>query len=175
MKRKLQGLLGLLFIVGLFAGFQYWAVKSRERDWWWFNGGPDHMAFADLRSASDSKGHILIVERIVENAPQTEFNVTWKCNPRRISWGEAWTRDGDFNQLDRSPAPKTQALAHAPSNPMENEFLGLACASGHRAPRTLRLSAQTSPLKFASYTFVLVAQGVPPPQALQQVASKQSQ
>jgi hypothetical protein len=166
MKQKLQGLLFLVVIVGVFAAFQFWAVKAREREWWWFNGGPDHMAFADLKKSDKFTGHILLVERMPTDAPATEFDVKWSCAPQQIAWGDAWTRNQDFDQIDRSPAPRDLRKIHAAKDPMESQFLKLACSSTRQVPLVFKLRADRSPIELAQDAFKLVAGGVAPPAAL---------
>ena len=171
MRGKLGGFVFLLLLVLVLALMQFWAVKARERDWWWFNGGSDHMAFADLEG-DGRKGHILIVERVPEEAPSTEFNVTWSCKPQQIAWGTAWTRDEDFNQMDRSPAPKELKQLHAPGNPMELQFLTLACSEHRQTLQVIRLRENRSPYELTHDAFDMVANGISPPEALQRAAAK---
>lgn len=159
-------MLGMLPVLAILALFQWWAVSSREREWWWFNGGPDHMAYADLHMAAQGKGHILIVERKSDEAPQTEFAVQWDCHKGQIAWGEAWTRDENFDQMDRSPAPADLRELHPPKNPMEVQFVELACKQGKALPQTFQLTKDQSPLELTKVAFDEVARGVQPHVAL---------
>lgn len=167
MKKAFSALLPILVIGAIFGAIQYWAVKVREREWWWFHGGRDHMAFADLMKANKRMGHLLIVERD-EGAPAMEFEVEWQCNPKRFAWGDGWTKDSNLEQLDRVPVPRSDALLHVPKSPMEQRFVDLACAADHKLARTFRLAANRSPTTLTKEdAFSLVAKGISPPEALQ--------
>ena len=172
MKRVAESTLVLLALFAIFGGMQYWAVTARARDWWWFSGGSNDMLFADMHDAGNGKGHILFVERRQENSPEmTEFKVFWRCFPKKISWGDAWTLTEDMEQRERQPAPSEKSEWHTPSESPEQDFLRLACSSTQERARLPVLHSKVAPFEMTRTAFELYAQGVQPHEALLRAAA----
>ena len=174
MRDRLWQLMSLLAVFAVFGGMQYWAVKAREREWWWLGGGPNHMTFLDLSDASSSEGHFLLVERVPEDemTGRFEYKFSWSCQKKVVKWGTMWEKDDKLEQVQRHPAQRDQARPHAPNDAMERDALALACSTPAERTKLHTIRVNRSPVRFAHDAFALVAQGVKPFDALMRAAGR---
>jgi hypothetical protein len=170
--RKLDGFFVVALAVLVLSGFQYWAVKAKEREWWWFNRGADHMAFADLHSKSSGSGHLLVVERKPQQWPAVEHKIEWQCSSQQIRWGDGWSVADDLQQQDRVGVPISWRAFHPAANPMERDFLFVACNSAPKQFPIFKLE-KVSPFVLARKAFDYVARGEPRYRALIRAANDQ--
>jgi hypothetical protein len=159
---RLAGAVSLLGLVGLFAGFQLWGDHQRRREWWWIGGDPTGMLFLDLASEADKKGHVLSTD----GSTGDEFSIRWNCSDKTVRWGAMWTRDRQFNQLERHPAPSDVAEWHRANDDSETRVLEIACAkpADRFALRSVKTDRQ--PIEATYETLELVQKGVRPHDAL---------
>lgn len=160
--------LSLFTIVVILGGFEHWATKAKERQWYWLRGDADHMIFADLLHKQDGNGHLLTVERN-QRYRDEELDVNWSCSPPMISFPVGWTVERDLVQINRVPPPRDWQVAHTPKNPMERAFLELACKNKAQPP-VFRLNVGHVPADVAKRTFDLMEGGTAPYVALRKAA-----
>ena len=168
MARNFKRFAALALIAMIFAGFQYWAVTAKKREWYWLRGGNDYMMFADIFNKGDGKGHLLTVDK-GSNGIDIEIKVVFSCKPAKISFPGGWKVKGDLTQVERFPMPSEWRVIHAPKPGMESEFMLLACQNMIKRP-AFRLNTGSVPADLAAEAFSLVEAGVPPNKALAQAS-----
>jgi hypothetical protein len=161
-------ILGIATLALVFGGFQYCAVKAKERQWFFFRGDKDYIMFADILNKEDGYGHLLTVDQD-SKVRDMELDVTWTCAPPKISFPEGWTVESDLNQLERASPPRDWQEPHAPKNAMEQQFLQLACQNTGSS-QVFKLQAKQVPAVLARKAFKLVEDGMAPHLALQMAA-----
>ena len=120
------------------------------------------MLFLDLATAPTGKGHVLSTDGDMSD----EFAVEWDCKDKTVRWGAMWTRDRDFNQVDRHPAPPDVAGWHQPKDASEYRVLAVACAKAADRFAIRSVRTKRPPMKATHETLEMVQRGVDPHTAL---------
>jgi hypothetical protein len=162
LSNAVAGAISIASLLGLFVGFQLWGEHQRRREWWWIGGDPKGMLFLDLATASEAKGHVLSTD----GETGDEFAVEWNCQRKTVRWGAMWTRDSDFNQVDRHPATKNLAEWHAARDDSEHRVLEVACAKPADRFSLRSVKTDRQPIEATHYTLELVQKGTQPHEAL---------
>ena len=146
----------------LLLGFHFWGEHQRLREWWWIGGDPKGMLFLDLANETNGKGHVLSTDGNTGD----EFSLEWNCRDKAVRWGALWTRDRDFNQLERHPASKDVAEWHLAKGEPETRVLEVACAKSADRYALRSVKTDRQPIKATYETLNLVHQGIQPHEAL---------
>lgn len=162
MMSRLGNWLPWIVIVALLLGFHFWGKHQRYREWWWIGGDREGMLFLDLATASAGEGHMLSTDGDTGD----EFTVEWNCQDKTVRWGAMWTRDRDFNQLERSPAPKNLGDWHLATETNETRLLEIACAKPHDRLALRSVMTGRQPIKATQEALQAVRNGVQPHEAL---------
>jgi len=120
------------------------------------------MLFLDLAHEPASKGHVLSTD----GSTGDEFTVEWSCKDKTVRWGEMWTRDKDFNQIERRPAPKKLDGWHSAKDTTERRIIEVACVkpSGRFALRSVKTNRQ--PIRATREALDAISKGTQPHVAL---------
>lgn len=164
--KLLRALLTVAAVGSIFVAVEYWASAARKRDWWWIDGGPTYMFFGDVSSISNSKGHLLYIEKNDVGLDVTEIDVIWKCPENVISWHDAWKLGNDMEKAEHYPPPNSDRGFHQPKGRMEANYLALACQPGRDRSQLQVLHPKNGPVEMTKSAFEMVSNGVDPFDAL---------
>ena len=117
--KALANWLPWLVIVAILIGFHFWGEHQRYREWWWVGGDPKGMLFLDLAHEQASKGHLLSTDGNTGD----EFALEWSCKDKTVRWGEMWSKDQNFDQIERRPAPTEMGQWHRATEASELRVL----------------------------------------------------